>query len=413
MPEGAYHRTLKAVAEVVEGDLEDLLWDLVVYRYVLQRVVDASWDLDVVPEKSQAHQMFYNMLRGYGFRAHVARNIYNTAIALVESAKSNRGSKPVIKRFSARLDHQDAKVDLSNRTVRIILRDKWYTLKIRHRDEYIERFKGLKWKEIHIKYYNGKLYVSIVFEVRYMPHTPRGVVALDVNLRHIVSYDGSKARRYRTRFIDALGKRGRAEEIQRKHHKMWRYSEKILNRIRELHRRSRNIVIDWCRKFAKEIILKAKKRGYAIALEDLDRLRDSFNDKNNKVVWKLTMFAYRKLQEAITNKAIEYNVPIIFVDPRKTSSKCPRCKSKIKYIERLGVCRRCRFIADRDEIGAMNIWLKVLKGYAGVPGSPPRAPAMKSEARQSRGIRHEGMKKIIKVLENNYKYRSDLNPFTR
>jgi len=52
------------------------------------------WDLDVVPEKSQAHQMLYNMLRSYGFRAHVAKNIYSTAIALVESAKGNGGSKP-------------------------------------------------------------------------------------------------------------------------------------------------------------------------------------------------------------------------------------------------------------------------------------------------------------------------------
>jgi len=232
MPEGAYHRTLKAVAEIVEGDIGDLLWDLVVYRYVLQRVVDVLWDLDVVPEKSHAHQMFYDMLRGYGFRAHVARNIYNIAIALVESVKDNRGSKPVIKRFSARLDYQDARVDLSNRTIRIILRDRWYTLKIRHRGEYVERFKGLKWKEIHIKYYNGKLYISIVFETRYKPYTPRGIIALDVNLRHIVSYDGSKIRRYKTRFIDALSKRARAEDIQRKYPKRWRYSEKILNRIR-------------------------------------------------------------------------------------------------------------------------------------------------------------------------------------
>ncbi|ADM27465.1 transposase, IS605 OrfB family [Ignisphaera aggregans DSM 17230] len=398
MPEGAYHRTLKAEAEVVEGDLEDLLWDLVIYRYVLQRVIDVLWDLDVVPEKSQIHQMFYNMLRGYGFRAHVARNIYSTAIALVESAKSNGGSKPVIRRLSARLDHQDAKVDLSNRIVRIILRDRWYILRISHRDEYIERFKGLKWKEVHIKYYNGKLYISIVFETRYAPYIPRGVVALDVNFRHIVSYDGSEVRRYRTRFIDALGKRARAEEIQRKYPKRWRYSEKILDRIRALHRKSRNIVVDWCRKFAKEIVLKAKKRGYAIALEDLEKLRESFNDKNSKIVWKLTLFAYRKLQESIMSKAIEYNVPIIFVDPRKTSSKCPRCRSKIRYIGRLGICHRCGFRADRDKIGAMNIWLKVLEGYAGVPGSPPRAPAMKSEARQSRGIRHEGMKKVIRSI---------------
>jgi len=35
MPEGVYHRTLKAVAEVAEGDIGDLLWDLVVYRYAL------------------------------------------------------------------------------------------------------------------------------------------------------------------------------------------------------------------------------------------------------------------------------------------------------------------------------------------------------------------------------------------
>jgi len=251
MPEGAYRRTLKAVAEVVEGDIGDLLWDLVVYRYALQRVIDALWDLDATPKRDQAHQMFYNMLRGYGFRAHVARNIYSTAIALVESAKANGGSKPFVRRLSARLDYQDARVDLSSRTIKIILRDRWYTLRIRHRDEYVERFKVLKWKEVHVKYHDGKLYVSIVFEVRYTPYIPRGVIALDANLRRIVSYDGSEVRRYRTRFVDALGKRARAEEIQRKYSERWRYNEKILNRVRNLHRKSRNMIVDWCRKFAK------------------------------------------------------------------------------------------------------------------------------------------------------------------
>jgi len=127
MPEGVYPRALKAEAEVVDGDIGDLLYDLAIHRYVLQRVVDALWDLEEIPEKDQAHQMFYEILREYGFRAHAARNIYNTAIALVKSVKNNEGSKPVIKKLFTRLDHQDAEVDLSNRTVRIILRDKWYT----------------------------------------------------------------------------------------------------------------------------------------------------------------------------------------------------------------------------------------------------------------------------------------------
>jgi len=90
----------------------------------------------------------------------------------------------------------------------------------------------------------------------------------------------------------------------------------------------------------------------------------------SKVVWKLTMLAYRKLQESITGKAIEYYVPIILVDPRNTSSTCPRCGSKIRYTGRPGVCHRCGFIADRDKVGAMNIWMRALEAYAGVPGSP-------------------------------------------
>jgi len=396
MPEGAYRRALKAEAEVVEGDIKDLLWDLVVYRYAVQRVVDALWELDAVPKKSQAHQMFYGILRKYGFRAHAARNIYSTAMALVGSAKANGGSKPVVRRLSARLDYQDARVDLSSRTVKIIIRDRWYTLRIKHRDEYVERFRGLKWKEVHTRYHDGKIYVSIVFEVKYAPYAPRGVVALDVNLRRIVSYDGSEIRRYRTRFVDALSKRARAEEIQRKYPKRWRFNEKILGRVRELHRKSRNIIVDWCRKFAKEIVLKAKKRGYAIALEDLEELRESFNGKSGILVWKLTMFAYRKLQESVINRAVEHNVPVVFVNPRNTSSTCPRCGSKIRYIGRLGVCPRCGFRADRDVIGAVNIWIRAVEAYAGECGSPLSAPAMKGETRRSRGTKNEGMKKIIR-----------------
>jgi len=287
-------------------------------------------------------------------------------------------------------------VDLGSRTVRIIIRSKWYTFRIMHRDEYVKRFKGLKWKEIHIKYYDGKLYVSIVFETRYAPYAPRGVIAIDVNFRHIVSYDGSNIVRYRARFLDALSKRARAEEIERKHPKRWRYNEKILNRVRNLHRRSRNIAIDWCRKLAKEVVLKAKRCGYAIALEDLEKLKESFHDKSDKIAWRFTMFAYRKLQEAVISKAVEHNVPVVFVDPKNVSSECPRCGSKIEYLGRLGVCSKCGFKADRDRIGAMNIWIRAVEAYAGELGSPLSAPAMNSEARGSGRTKYEGMKKGIK-----------------
>jgi len=92
---------------------------------------------------------------------------------------------------------------------------------------------------------------------------------------------------------------------------------------------------------------------------------------------EVELFAYRRPQQAIVSKAIEYNVPVIFVNPRNTSSKCPRCGSKLEYVNRLAHCPACGFIADRDAVGAMNVWLKA---HVGAPGSSPNALPMKDEA---------------------------------
>ncbi len=83
----------------------------------------------------------------------------------------------------------------------------------------------------------------------------------------------------------------------------------------------------------------------------------------------MSRFAYRKLQLAIITKAIEYNVPIVFVNPRNTSIACLRCRAKLSYIRRLAICEKCRVIADRDKVGAMNIYLKTIQVLAPRLGS--------------------------------------------
>jgi len=208
----------------------------------------------------------------------------------------------------------------------------------------------------------------------YKPYAPRGVIALDVNLKTITTYNGSEIRRFKTRFVDALSKRKRAEELQDKYPKRWRYNERVLSRIRFLYRRARNIVVDCCWKIAKQIVLYAKRRQYAIALEDLNGLKESLNSKSDRVVWKLTMFAYRRFQHSIISKALEHDAPVIIVDPRSTSSTCPRCGEKLAYTHRLGVCKKCGFKADRDSVGAVNTWLRALYAMRGarVSSESPR-----------------------------------------
>jgi putative transposase len=412
IPEGRYYRALKAEAEVVEGDLDDLLWDLAIHRHALQKVVNALWDLDKLPNRSQAHQMFYTMLRGYGLRAHVARNIYDQALALVKASKENDGSRPTIRKLSARLDYQDAKVDVEQGLVEVTFRSKLYLLRLRQRREYVARFLGLRWKEVHLKCARGKPFVNIVFEFNYRPYAPRGLMALDINLRKVVAFDGRDTRRYETGFSESLSKRARAEEFQKKYPKRWRYSERILKRVRSLHRKAKNVVIDRCWKLSREVVSKALKWRCAIVLEGLERLRESINEKGRRTRWELEMFAHRKLQHSIVSKALERGVPVMLVEPKHTSSTCPRCGRRLRYVDRLAICR-CGFKGDRDRVGAMNIWLRALSrmasqfmsqfvtqaASAGARGwSLLSAPPVSDEARGRRRTRNEGMRHVHRAV---------------
>lgn len=370
LPEGLYSIALKAEAEVVEGPLRNLLWDMNVYRYAQQKVVDALWELDKLPTISQAHQMFYVMLRRqYGFRAHVAKQLYKYALAMVKNARRNGGGKPVIRRFSVRLDKYDASIDDENWLVRVNIRGKWYTLRLKHDPAYLAKFRGRKWYEVVVKWEHGRLYVSIPFEFNYKPYKPSGAIALDANLRDVAVYDGKTIHYLVTRFDQALGLKKYAERVQKSHPRTWKRSKRLLKRIKRYHRRARNIVLDSARKLSLHLVRQARRLGCAIAVEDLRKLWHAKAGKGGKLAWLLSRFAYRKLQQAIITKAIEYNVPVAVVSPRGTSTTCPRCNARLHIDYRSAYCPGCNLRADRDYVAAMNIHSRALTVLTGMRGA--------------------------------------------
>jgi IS605 OrfB family transposase len=90
-----------------------------------------------------------------------------------------------------------------------------------------------------------------------------------------------------------------------------------------LHRGARSIVVNWCWKLVKQVVLKALEHECAIVLENLKGLKENVNNKSGELAWKFTMFVYRRLQRSIISKAIEYGVPVVITDPKNTSSMCP------------------------------------------------------------------------------------------
>ncbi len=401
VPQGEYILTLKARGILIEGSLNELYEELYLTRRATQHIIDALWELDKIPTLNQAHQMFYKALREQEFRAHQAKQIYKYALSIVKSAKKNNGEKPTLRKLWARLDKYDAVVDLENQVVVVKLRNRVFKIKLLHRRGYVRKFIGKKWYEVIVSIdRNDRIWVSIPLRMEYRPYKPKRILSLDINLRKVVIYNGRSFRGINTRFIEALSLKIHAERLQKKHPRMWRYNKWILGRIRCLHRRSRNIVVDWSRKFAKYIILKAKRSRSTIVLEDLERLWFNASGKSHSLTDKLSRFAYRKLQLAIMTKAIEYNVPIMFVDPRSTSTTCPRCGARLTYNCRLAICRGCGFIADRDKVGAINIYLRASKRMWVVYGYHPNAPAMKDETRQSGRAKNEPMTVHIKSYTN-------------
>jgi len=391
--------TLKAQGILIEGSPEELREELYLTRRATQYVIDVLWELDRLPTINQLHQMFYRILRKQGFRAHQCKQIYKYALSAIKSAKRNNGKKPVLRKLSARLDKYDAWLDLENQMIIVKLRSRVFKIKLLHHRDYIRKFIRRKWYEVIISINEqGRIWICIPFRWEYRPYKPRRIISIDINLKKIAAYNGKSVRRIDTIFREALYLKHLAEDVQKRHSYAWRRNRKWLDIIRALHRRSRNVVVDWSRKFAKHIVLKARRTRSAVVLEDLERLWFNSSRKSSNLADKLSRFAYRKLQLAIITKAIEYNVPIVFMNPRNTSTACPKCGAKLVYNHRLAICPRCGFMADRDTVGAMNVYLKAIQALAPRYGSWG-THLMTDEIRAKGGLlKHEPMTKTYTFI---------------
>jgi len=99
--------------------------------------------LEKTPSKKKLHGMLYNKLRKLDFRAHHVSEIYKCAKGGCRVTKRNGGSKPVLKKLTARIHKLDYKVDFNMKTLKLaVLSNRWVELK-------------LKWYSYLDKYLNG------------------------------------------------------------------------------------------------------------------------------------------------------------------------------------------------------------------------------------------------------------------
>jgi len=325
----------------------------------------------------KAHKLLYNVLKErYNLPSKVAQDCYREAIAIAKSwlNNPNRGRVPRAKTPRIWLTHgysyrvKDSYVEiLGGFRLRIIGWDKRY-------DAYPSGDARLILKD-------GKLVLEVSKRVpKPVKYVARGVLAVDVNEKHIVVGNSKTEHRFETAVEKALHYKHLAEELQKKYsspkYNAWLRRRGIRDRIRYFHKKTRNIVEDWAKKVSYKIVALAKRHQYAVAREDLTNLIESLRELPKQHRVGLIILSYRRLEQWIDWQCEKNGVPLIVVDPKNTSTTCPRCNTKLNENGyRKMKCSRCGFEANRDTVAVLNIEKRALEMMGGSL-TTPTAPQM-------------------------------------
>jgi len=321
--------TIKAKVEPTQELVELLKRYRDGLNMAIRRAVEWARAMGRPPTLSEMYKATYEKLKALGLPPKIAAECYREALAVVKSYIVNgaRGKTPVVK------------------TLHMWLRKDAYSV----RDGYLyvtggyearvigmeKRYKEGKWKEARLVYRGGDMYLYIAVEIpKPTPITPKGVIAVDVNERYVYYGNSQWIKKVKTPVEKAVRLRELAEKLQRKysatHHGVERKSKRLQERVRRLHKKARDVVEDWAKKTAMRVVEEAKRRSYAVAVEDLTGLREAIRELPKEHRVKLMALAYRRLLWWVKWQAAKRGVVVVEVDPRGTSTTCPICGGRWK-----------------------------------------------------------------------------------
>ncbi|WP_432518306.1 RNA-guided endonuclease InsQ/TnpB family protein [Saccharolobus islandicus] len=200
----------------------------------------------------------------------------------------------------------------------------------------------------------------VIFKKDVKPYEPKGFIPVDLNENSVsVLVDGKPmlletntkkitlGYEYRRKAI-TTGKSTKDREVRRK-----------LKRLRE-----RDKKVDIRRKLAKLIVKEAFESRSVIVLEDLPRRTPEHmikDVKDKQLRLRIYRAAFSSMKNAIIEKAREFGVPVVLVNPSHTSTVCPVHGTKIVYqldggdAPRVGVCEKGKEKWHRDVVALYNL----------------------------------------------------------
>jgi len=192
------------------------------------------------------------------------------------------------------------------------------------------------------------------------PYEPKGFIPVDLNENSVSVLINNKPLLLETntkkitlgyeyrRKLTTTGRSTKDREVRRK--------------LRKLTERDKKL--DIRRKLAKLIVIEAFESKSVIVLEDLPRRTPEHmikDVKDKQLRLRIYRAAFSSMKNAIIEKAKEFGVPVVLVNPSHTSTVCPIHGAKIVYqpdggdAPRVGVCEKGKEKWHRDVVALYNL----------------------------------------------------------
>jgi IS605 OrfB family transposase len=180
---------------------------------------------------------------------------------------------------------------------------------------------------------------------------PVDFLGVDVGIVNIattsdgVDFAGAGLRRYRKRMAKVRA------ELQKK------ATKSAKKKLKARARKESRTIAHTNHRIAKQLVAEAERTGRGIGMEDLAGVRDRVRLPAAQR-GELNAWSFHQLQAFITYKARRAGVPVVVIDARHTSRRCPRCG----HTERANgptrdyfACRRCGLAGPADQVAAVNV----------------------------------------------------------
>ncbi|ESQ23152.1 MAG: transposase, IS605 OrfB family, central region [uncultured Acidilobus sp. MG] len=216
-----------------------------------------------------------------------------------------------------------------------------------------------------------RLVFYLTFKKEVSEYRPKGYITVDVNEdAEAVLIDGIVYLFETNLSKVTLGYYYRRKRVQERYDRVYGPGSRPARRVfRRLSNNERLLKREVRWKLATLIVREAARRQAAIVLERLGKEPASHmieRIKNPQLRHRVFQAAFKGVQRAIEEKAREYGVPVVYVDPRNTSRVCPIHGAEIVYgRNRHGVCSKGGETWHRDVVACYNLLLRALGGDGG------------------------------------------------